>query len=523
MRRSFYSLRTGILANLIFLILAAMLLINVIMVRLAENDLVQFKVRHGVAIAHALALLVAAQPASLLKDMSIADDRWLVTRIKEILQKGGYQEFIFVPSSAGSQWEIGPWQEGRQDAVALCRQSIITQKESIAFYGTTWAVIWLGRENLKVAVPVKSGGNTVGAIAICSHLGPVYTHLRNSEKIILVYIFINTIILLAAGMYLLSRVVLRPIQKLLKVTEEFKEGEPLSLPPEPSANEIGQLFHSLKMMLNRLDENKRELKAHIASLEQANEELRKTQEEVIRSEKLASVGRLAAGVAHEVGNPIGVVLGYLDLMKNGELSDDEVRDALDRCESEIARINKIIRQLLDYSRPDPPVSKHISVHSLLLETVEMLKHQPIMRNIIIDKKFHSPKDIVLGDESRLKQVFVNILLNAADAIEEKQKTENANCDKKIRIETQNTQGTIKVSFQDNGCGIPKESVKRIFDPFYSTKEPGKGTGLGLSVSYRIIEQMGGQIRAQGTQGQGATIHVILPLARDEETKGVRKE
>jgi signal transduction histidine kinase len=340
--------------------------------------------------------------------------------------------------------------------------------------------------------------------------------LRKSEKIILIYILLNTIILLAAGMYLLSRVVIRPIQKLLKVTEEFKEDEPLALPPEPSANEIGQLFHSLRIMLTRLEENKRELKAHIASLKQANQELQKTQEEVIRSEKLASVGRLAAGVAHEVGNPIGVVLDYLDMMKNGELSGPEVKDALDRCESEIARINKIIRQLLDYSRPSPYESKHISVHGLLSESIEMLQPQPLMRGIKVDMNLVSPQDIVMGDENRLKQVFINILLNAADAIKEKQKSGRTNEDEKIVITTRNSHGTIKISFQDTGCGIPGESIKRIFDPFYSTKEPGKGTGLGLSVSYRIVEQMGGTMRAESNEGQGATIHVILPLADAEK-------
>ncbi len=522
MRRPLYSLRTRILANLIFLILAAMLLINVVMIKLAENDLVRSRVRSGIALANSIALAIAAQSDALSQDISIARRRWLNTRVREILKQSDFSEFIFVPSGPGRRWKLGKWKTAEHDAVALCRQSIVTQKPSIGFRGTTWAVTWLGYQIAEISVPVKSGTNTVGAIAIRSHLDDIYSHLRKTEKLILIYISLNTFILLAAGMYLLSRVVIRPIRRLLKITEEFKEDEPLALVPEPSANEMGQLFHSLRMMLTRLDENKQQLKAHIASLERANEKLRRTQEEVIRSEKLASVGRLAAGVAHEVGNPIGVVLGYLDLMKNGELSRAEIKDALQRCESEIGRINKIIRQLLDYSRPAPPAAKHVSVHSLLSESIEMLEPQPIMRGITIDMTLVSPKDIVMGDESRLKQVFINVLLNAADAIKEKQKRRLGEQEKKIVITTQNSEGTIKISFQDTGCGIPEDSIKRIFDPFYSTKEPGKGTGLGLSVSYRIVEQMGGKMRAESKNGHGSIIQVILPLADGEETEEIKK-
>ncbi|RLB85999.1 MAG: hypothetical protein DRH15_02670 [Deltaproteobacteria bacterium] len=515
MGKAFYSLRTGILANLIFLILAAMILINVIMIKLAENDLIRARVKEGITLANGLALLIQSSLQDNGESLQVDKDVQLRVKVKGFLKPGDFKDFVFVPAVGGSQWTLGGWRKGTQIAVALCRQSIITQETSFSFHGSTWAVIWLGYETLQVSAPVKAGGRVIGALALSSHLQDLYSHLRRTERLILIYILLNTVILLATGMYLLSRVVIRPIQKLLKVTEQFKEGEPLALPPEPSKNEIGQLFHSLKMMLSKLEENKRELKEHIASLRAANEELKRTQEEVIRSEKLASVGRLAAGVAHEVGNPVGVVLGYLDLIKNGELSEPEIKDALERCESEIKRINKIIRQLLDYSRPSPPILRRIGVHALLSETIEMLAPQPIMRNISIETEFMSPQDAVMGDENRLKQVFVNILLNAADAIEEKRKTCSVWGDAKIKISTQNTHGTIKISMQDTGCGIGRDSIERIFDPFYSTKEPGKGTGLGLAVSYRIVEQMGGDIWAESQEGQGATIHVTLPLAKGE--------
>lgn len=516
MKRPFYSLRTGILANLIFLILAAMLLINAVMIKLAENDLLHSRVREGKSLANALSIALQSYLRNPEKTLLLGRKHTLEENIKYLLAQSPYSEFVFVSTSGNRQFTVGQWNQGKEDAVALCRQSIVTGKPSITFNGSTWAVMWLGYENVKVSAPVKIGGRSVGAVAICSHLSDLYTHLRQSEKIILIYIVLNTIILLAAGMFLLSRVVIKPIQRLLKVTEEFEDIETMALAPEPSRNEIGQLSHSLRMMLNRLEQNKQQLKDHIASLERANEELRRTQEEVVRSEKLASVGRLAAGVAHEIGNPVGVVLGYLDLMKDQELSESEMNDALERCESEINRINRIIRQLLDYSRPSKPDSRPINVHRLLVETLDMLEPQPIMRDIEVQKNFNSPKDLVLGDESRLKQVFVNIIFNAADAIEEKRKYRGKQDDARISIETQNTGGTIKITFADTGCGIPDNSINRIFDPFFSTKEPGKGTGLGLAVSYRIIEQMGGEIRAESQEGEGTAIHVILPLFESAE-------
>jgi len=510
-RRPFYSLKTSILADLIFLILAAMLLINVVMIRLTENDLLKSRVREGESLANALALVLCHHFIDAHQGkLSAVDSQKIGREIRHFLTET-FPDFILVSTSGTQVIGAGRWTSGRQKAIALCRQSMVTGRPSVAFDGSTWAVIWLGYEDLNIASPLRIKDKIVGALAVRSHLSALYTHLRQAERMILVYILLNAIVLLAAGMFLLSRVVIRPIKRLLRVTQDFDGSEALALAPEAPTNEIGQLSHSLRSMLNRLDQNKQQLKDHISSLEKANEELRRIQEEVIRSEKLASVGRLAAGIAHEIGNPVGVVLGYIDLMKNQDLSAPEMKDALERCESEINRINRIIRQLLDYSRPSKTEPRPVNIHSLLLETVEMLEPQPIMSGIEVKKRLQSPKDLVLGDEARIKQVFVNIMLNAADAIDEKRRSNHETDRANITIETQNTGGSIKITFEDTGCGIAQGSINRIFDPFYSTKEPGKGTGLGLAVSYRIIEQMGGEITAESRQGKGTALHVILPL------------
>jgi len=286
--------------------------------------------------------------------------------------------------------------------------------------------------------------------------------------------------------------------------------------PESSKNEIGDLTRSLSHMLKRLDENKRELQSHISSLEKANRDLRQAQDEIIRSEKLASVGRLAAGIAHEIGNPIGIILGYLELLSSGDISEADKKDFLNRIESEITRVNGIIRQLLDFSRPSSGEPEKTMVHNLVKSTLAMLEPQPMMEGVRTTLELNAQKDTVLADPNQLQQVFLNIIMNAADALAEGKGKEGI---KHLKIRSEKTEGSIELRFSDNGPGIVEKELLRIFDPFYTTKEPGKGTGLGLSVCYRIVEGLGGTIRAESKPGEGATIIVSLPLYEGQNQRG----
>jgi len=331
------------------------------------------------------------------------------------------------------------------------------------------------------------------------------------QKIVLFYILLNTLFLALFGFYLIYRSTIRPINRLVKRAEEFKEGDTFFLTSSAEQNEFGKLSSSLNVMLRRLEDNKAELKTSISSLEKANLELQQAQEEIIRSEKLASVGRLASGVAHEIGNPIGIVLGYLGLLKGSDLNDEERQDFINRIEKEIGRINRTIRNLLDFSRPSKGEMRVVSVHTIIGDMVDILKPQPMVSDseILLDKG--AKKDNVLADPDKLKQVFLNLSMNAIDAMgagqskDESQKnmlsirtslSPEAKPNKKVNG------SRIYIEFIDNGPGIPAEDLTRIFDPFYTTKEPGKGTGLGLSVSLRIIEDIGGDIKVKSEPGKG---------------------
>ena len=503
---------------MVFLIVAAMLLINVVMVRLAERDLIRAKLDSGRLLVHAVEQnLTYFLQSGAGKLPEIDSDLAFQKGISRLLTHGGFSDVVIVNADGEKLFTTGAPRDEEGKALSLAREAMATGLGSHRFGGSTWGVIWLSQKDLLVSSPLQVEGEAIGGITVSGSLIPVYQTLRQSQKIILLYILLDTLILVMVGIVLLSRIVVKPIHKLLKLTAEYKEGYLVPSFGEASKNEIGELSRSLKNMIKRLDDNKRELKAHIVSLETANQELKQAQDEIIRSEKLATVGRLAAGIAHEIGNPIGIVLGYLDLLESDDISREEKRDYLQRIESEVNRINQIIRQLLDFSRPSSGKVDETPVHKIITKTVEMFKPQPIMEDIEIHLELAAEKDTVLADQNELQQVFLNIIMNAADALSGK---DPSGSERQLLIRTENVGDSIRLHLSDNGPGMSEDELAHIFDPFFTTKDPGKGTGLGLSVCYRIVEGLGGAIRAESTEGEGMTLLITLPL-RDQKEKRKR--
>jgi len=512
-----YSLRTGILAQLIFLIISAMLLINVVMVKFAERDLIEAKVKTGRFLIQALELHLTNLLVDNRKSLKKIDaDSQFKRHVEQLIAGGGFSEAVIINRGGNLTFISGSSAEVKGRGQSLAMEAMETGRFSTHYHGSTWGVIWLNNENMSISAPLRIAGRSWGGISLSGSLIPIYQVLRKSEKVILLYILLDTLILAVAGIYLLSRIVVKPIHKLLRMTEEYKEGDMIPFFTESPKNEIGKLSHSMSIMLKRLDENKEELKAHITSLERANEELQQAQNEIIRSEKLASVGRLAAGVAHEIGNPIGIILGYLELIRKGDLKKEEREDFLNRIETEITRINRIIRQLLDFSRPSSGKPEKTHAHELIMNMVNILKPQPMMESIRITSELNASIDTIFADSNQLQQVFLNIILNAADILFGKNISKDEGPVKEITIQSKNADNSLELRFIDNGPGIPEEELDHIFDPFYTTKEPGEGTGLGLSVCFRIIEGLDGTISAESSTGKGTTIIVTLPIYRKDE-------
>jgi len=248
-----------------------------------------------------------------------------------------------------------------------------------------------------------------------------------------------------------------------------------------------------------------EIKAFNEELEQKVEErtreLKEAQAQLIQSEKLASIGQLAAGVAHEINNPLGVMLGFSQVILKKLPEDDPLRKPLTSIEREGLRCKKIIQGLLDFSRRSTPALQPMNLNDALEAACEFIEHQITLDNIQVIKGLTPELPPIRADGNQLQQVFVNLIINAYQAMSQ---------GGELRITTRAVGDQVQAIFADTGSGIPAEVLKHIFDPFFTTKEVGKGTGLGLSVSYGIIESHGGKIEVESQVGVGTTFIVTLP-------------
>ncbi|MCP4693226.1 MAG: hypothetical protein GY859_34615 [Desulfobacterales bacterium] len=406
----------------------------------------------------------------------------------------------------------------------LTQSAMTTGQRRARIKGSVWSVFLGKSREMLIAAPLRKHGRIVAAGGIARRIEYVHDALRQSQKVVLGYIVINILVFTFLGLYRISRFYVDPVKRLARRAEVYKEEDGVYFPIQKEGNEIKSLTKALNSMVERISEDKKALRKTVRSLERANQELASAQKEIIRAEKLASVGRLSSGIAHEIGNPIGIVLGYLELLKQDDLTDDEKSEYLGRSEDEINRISKIIRQLLDFSRPSTDGMTTVSVHEIISGVVEVIRVQPFMSRINLNLDLKAEKDHVHADPDQLKQIFLNLAINAADAI----KAREEGLEGELTIQSENepgprvhengpseadgeSSGILKIMCIDNGVGVPEENLENIFDPFFTTKEPGKGTGLGLAVSYTIIEGIGGAIEADSEKGRGATITLRLPL------------
>jgi len=370
-----------------------------------------------------------------------------------------------------------------------------------------------------------------------------------SRKIILITIISDALVLIVFGSFLLSRVLVNPMKDLVRLTKRISDGDFSQTIEVTSKNEIGQLMESFNRMIERLKENQESLGNYLESLESTNKQLKQTQEELIRTEKLASVGRFAAGVAHEVGNPLGAILGYTSILRKGGISREESEDFMKRIEKEIERINKIVRELLNFAKPSKFEIHDVDVNKIIESTLSLLSYQKNFKNIQTELDLQSDLPLIKGDDSQLSQVFVNIILNAVDAMPNggtlqiqtegyvlqsfyaegsqridapRRRSDPVESDySRLRKPYPFSPGftkflrgdqVVKVGITDTGMGIKKENLENIFDPFFTTKAPDKGTGLGLSISLRIVESLGGEIRVESEVEKGTTFEVYLPAS-----------
>lgn len=337
-----------------------------------------------------------------------------------------------------------------------------------------------------------------------------------------------------------SNVVLRPLSELIEAIQDLHLGENIIELPLKSDNEIGQLTTSFNDLSRRILATQRDLKDKIRELEETNNHLKETQSQLVHSAKMASLGQLVAGVAHELNNPIGFIYSnmthlreYSDtLLKLVDMAEKDVsqmasmKEEVDleyirkdlpklitSCEDGARRTKEIVIGLRNFSRLEEKAYKPIDIHQSLDTTLSLLNSE--FKNRIEVKKEYGELPLVTCNQTQINQVFMNILSNAAQAIEG---TGTVWITTKTLSLKEADPACVSIAIQDNGPGVPSDVLQKIFDPFFTTKGVGQGTGLGLAISYGIINSHGGTIKVTSKVDSGSEFVIILPVESPKATE-----
>jgi two-component system, NtrC family, sensor kinase len=313
--------------------------------------------------------------------------------------------------------------------------------------------------------------------------------------------------LLVIAYFALTRLIVRPLDQLARAAERVAGGARRLVVPKTSVRELQDLGASFGIMTERLLQEEDKLRTQIDEVERATERLQQAQDRLVRSERLASVGRLAAGLAHEIGNPISALIGLEDLVLAGGLSPEEERDFLMRMRKETERIHGILRDLLQFARPaaerlpgatEPEPG---DVETAARDTAALVAPQRSLKEVSLELDVAPGLPAVSLGHEALMQVILNLVLNAADAV---------GAGGKIRIDAALNGACVRLSVEDDGPGVDPRVQARLFEPFVTTKEIGKGTGLGLAVCRGLVEAAGGSITLDRDYTSGARFVVELP-------------
>jgi two-component system, NtrC family, sensor kinase len=360
-----------------------------------------------------------------------------------------------------------------------------------------------------------------------------------STAILVLLVALDLAIFLALGAVLVHRLVLHPLREVTAVAEAIAHGDYERRVPPGETREIASLSATFNRLTDQLLQNQARLAENVRSLDETNRRLSDTQRELIQVEKMASLGRLAAGVAHEIGNPLSALIGYLSILRKRGVEGT----VLDGAERETGRIDQIVRGLLDYARPGQAPRELVNVNDSIRHTIELLRAQERLGEVELNLDLAEPLPGIEGVPNRIDQVFVNLFSNAVSAMAGKGKLtvvtrrERYHPDRPIPARRaddppgidyshlrrlrfgavrdpyglEQDREVVRVIVADTGPGIPAESIESIFEPFFTTKAPGEGTGLGLAIVATTVAELGGRVEATSAAGGGATFNLYLPV------------
>jgi two-component system NtrC family sensor kinase len=354
--------------------------------------------------------------------------------------------------------------------------------------------------------PIKDiAGRIIGMLYV-GMLEKPYIDLRNSVMLTFTGIALLCTVILLVILFIITSSITNPLRRMVLATQKIARGDLNHHVEIDFRDEIGLLSQSFNRMTENLKAANENLiqwgKTLEKRVEERTRELSEIQAHLVRSEKLASLGKMAAGVAHEINNPLTSILINTHLMLEKVEKKDDFYENLSLIADETSRCTQIVKGLLEFARQNPPQKAFTSVNELIERTIQLLENQASFQNIRIVKELNPALPPIKLDKTKIQQVFWNLMLNACEAMPgggQLRITDKLSDDKKY----------IEVSFIDSGVGIPKENLNKMFDPFFTTK--GSGTGLGLAITYGILEQHDGKIEVKSEIGQGTVFTLSFPV------------
>jgi len=513
------SLRTKVIALIIFIVALVLSTSTYLSVRLSEKLLVQEVRENGIVLARELA-------GGFWSRADLDDASTLKTQIEEVMQLrplARHIEVFSVTPHGLTMVASGSGRDGFPEALKSIPQDV-TANLGLDSSGRFWQVI----------APIRVGDEMVGALRMKISLKRA-DELATTTRLQFLMVMGGAVVLIVGllGIFF-HRAVDKPVRELIQTMERAEAGELSARAQGDARDEFGQMTESLNRMLGRIEDSYRqnvellqqinglnvELKGKVRAateeLEKRNEELRRanemlfdTQLKLSRTERLAMVGEMAATVAHEIGTPLSSISGHVQLLLQEPGLDPATTSRLKIVEGQIARTVDILQGVLNLSRQPKPALRPLDVNSLLKEILGLTWPGLGLKNVTVKERFTDDFPPVLGDANQLQQVFLNLIVNAVDAMPQ---------GGELRVETDSVESQheeeaspwVRIQITDTGRGIAPQDQRRIFEPFFTTKDLGEGTGLGLAVCHRILKAHGGIMEVKSQVGMGSTFVILLP-------------
>jgi two-component system NtrC family sensor kinase len=513
----------------------AMVLFTVIAINNQRDQLLQDAVNHVTQISEVITkstryAMLQNQPDYVLRIIQDVGNQENIAKVRILSKEGKIIHSTYPP-------EIGQKVDRKADACILCHQGEqpleqVPQSERSRIYATAEGRRMLGSMEVIRNEPScynaachqhSKAQSVLGVLDIVYSLDEIDRTLKRNTIAIAASSIAFVLFVSFFVMLFVHRLVYVPLRDLESGAKRLSSGDLEQLIPVRSADEFGELASSFNAMTTALRNSQQELREWGRTLEEKvakrTQELRVAEAEAARGEKLSSVGLLAAGIAHELNNPLTGILTFSSLIRKGLPDGSADAEDMDLVIRETKRCAAIIKGLLDFAREKTPEKKFADLNQIVLGTTRIIERPAHLRDIEIAMDLDPGLPPVWADADQITQVIMNMLVNAQHAIEEKGNiTVRTRRAEKVLSSEPGAQPVpaVELSIVDTGCGIPEKNLKRIFDPFFTSKEVGKGTGLGLSVSHGIISAHGGTIEVESEVGEGTTFRIFLPLERPPE-------